>query len=68
MIRNQYFKPDDQMEINWIPNRGGSEFDVVASAEKMTEDLKGRIESMSEKKSSLDDTINEFKKMAREYL
>jgi len=56
------------MEVNWIPNRGGSEFDVVASAEKMTEDLKGKIGSISEKKSSLDDTINEFRKMAREYL
>lgn len=68
VIRNQYFKPDEEMEVNWIPNRGGSEFDVVASAEKMTEDLKGKIGSISEKKSSLDDTINEFRKMAREYL
>lgn len=46
------------MAVNWIPYRGGSEFDVVASAEKMTEDLKSKIEIIAEKKSTLDDTVN----------
>jgi hypothetical protein len=68
VIRNQYFKPDEEMEVGWIPNRGDSEFDVKASTEKIAEDLAGKRESLSEKKAQLDDTVNEFRKMAREYL
>ena len=56
------------MQVAWIPFRGGSEFQVQAEAERITESIASKMEALLEKKSSLDDTIGEFKKLAREHL
>lgn len=56
------------MEVNWIPNKGDSEFDVQTEATMITDDVKAKLEESNNKLATLDDTVNEFKKIAREYL
>ena len=68
VICNQYFRPEEEQGVAWIPNRGGSEFDVKASTETITQDITDKLEGIRDSKAQLDDTVNEFKKMAREYL
>lgn len=68
VIRNQYFKPDEEMEVAWIPFRGGSEFDIKSEAERIWSVIYDKNSALSEKQASLNDTVGEFKKLAREHL
>lgn len=67
-IRKQYFRSDEEMEVNWIPNKGDSEFDVSAEASMLTDSLKQKSEDNKQKLLSIKETVDEFKKNVREYL
>lgn len=56
------------MEVKWIPNKGESEFDVEAEAQALTDELKVKLEETGGKYGALEDSINEFKSIAKDYL
>lgn len=56
------------MEVYWIPNKGESEFDVDAEATVITDELKVKLEETGGKLSSLEESISEFKQIAKGYL
>lgn len=67
-IRQQYFKSDEEMEVKWIPNKGESEFDVESEAQALSDELKVKLEETAEKAGALEESINEFKQIAKDYL
>jgi hypothetical protein len=56
------------MEVRWIPNKGQSEFDIEAEAGTLNEEISKHIEATTSKATSLDESINEFKQIAKDYL
>jgi hypothetical protein len=56
------------MEVKWIPNKGESEFDVEAEAKTLTDELKVKLEETGGKYAALEESINEFKLIAKDYI
>lgn len=56
------------MEVKWIPNKGESEFDVDAEAAAITDELKVKLEETGGKYAALEESISEFKQIAKDYL
>ena len=56
------------MEVKWIPNKGESEFDIDSEAQALTDELKVRLEETGGKYSTLEESINDFKSIAKDYL
>ena len=67
-IRQQYYKSDEEMEVKWIPNKGESEFAVESEAQALSDELKVKLEETAEKAGALEESINEFKQIAKDYL
>jgi hypothetical protein len=67
-IRKQYYRSDEEMEVNWIPNKGDSEFDVQTEASMLTENLKLIEENNMPSVDSIKEAVDEFRKTVKEYL
>ena len=67
-IKGQYYLPDEEMEVKWIPNKGESEFDAGTEAGLLSETLTKKQETLDTKLGELEDSISEFKSIAKDYL
>lgn len=67
-IKQQYYRADEEMEVKWIPNKGESEFDVEAEAQTLTDELKVKLKETGDKYAVMEESINEFKSIAKNYL
>jgi inositol 1,4,5-triphosphate receptor type 1/inositol 1,4,5-triphosphate receptor type 3 len=67
-IKQQYFRADEEMEVKWIPNKGESEFDIDSEAQALTDELKVKLEETGSKYGALEESINDFKSIAKDYI
>ena len=67
-IRQQYYLPDEEMEVRWIPNKGESEFDIQTEAEGLSATLQAKQGDLDSKAEELEKSVQEFKAIAKDYL
>lgn len=56
------------MDPSWIPSKGKSEFELCEEASGLNEELTEELALSSERRASLEENINEFNKIAKEYI
>ena len=67
-ISTRYNRPDEQVDVGWVPHGDKAEFDSSEKLKSLIERFGAQNKAITNNIQEIEDKINEFNELVREYL